>query len=384
MVSNLYTIRWGILATGGIAQTFTKDLLIDPATRNATDIRHSVVAAASSTSSDRAAKFLQECGVPSTAKAYASYKELVTDPDIDIIYIATPHSHHYQNARLCLEAGKNVLCEKAFTTNAAQAKILVQIAKEKGVFLMEAVWTRYFPLVKELQSIVQKGTIGDVKRVFADLSYKKDVEKEFGPEHRMVNMDLAGGVLLDLGIYSLTWVFQFIYHLQPPSQRQAPIVASSMTKYEKTGCDEMTSIILTFPPNNTHGIATTNIRVSHDPDYQGTAGAPIRIQGTLGEIQVTGLSFRPTTYTLIPASSTTPGSPATFKQEIVTHEIPGRGMFWEADECARCLRDGKKESEGLGWEESIVIMETMDEVRRQGGVKYPERIESTEYPLEGF
>ncbi|KAF2811726.1 NAD(P)-binding protein [Mytilinidion resinicola] len=385
MTSNPYTIRWGILATGGIAQTFTKDLLIDPATRNATDIRHSVVAAASSTSSDRAAQFLKDCGVSSTAKAYGSYKELVIDPDIDIIYIATPHSHHYQNARLCLEAGKNVLCEKAFTTNAAQAKILVQIAKEKGLFLMEAVWTRYFPLVRELQAKVQEGTIGDVKRVFADLSYRKDVEKEFGSEHRMVNMDLAGGVLLDLGIYSLTWVFQFLYHLQPLSQRQAPIVASSITKYEKTGCDEMTSIILTFPATNTHGIATSNIRqVSHDPDSNGTAGAPIRIQGTLGEIQVTGFSFRPTTYTLIPASSASQGSPAKFKQETITHEIPGHGMFWEADECARCLRDGKQESEGLGWEESIAIMETMDEVRRQGGVRYPEKIESTEYPLEGF
>lgn len=213
-----------------------------------------------------------------------------------------------------------------------------------------------------------------------------------------------------VGIYSITWVFQFLYHLQPPNQRKAPTVASSMTKYSKTGCDEMTSIIMTFPPAGTHGIATTSLRVSpqpllhslfpkkpnsdlpnltpvqvsHDPDSQSTAGAPIRIQGTLGEIQVQGPAYRPTTYTLIPAKSDTRGALADFQLQRVTRDIPGHGMFWEADECARCLRDGKLESEVLSWEESIVIMETMDEVRRQNGLRYPEAIESTEFPLEGF
>ncbi|OCK84573.1 NAD(P)-binding protein [Lepidopterella palustris CBS 459.81] len=384
MASKPYTVRWGILATGGIAQTFTKDLMIDPSTRNATDIAHEVVAAASSTSATRAQQFLKECGILSGAKAYGSYKELATDPNIDIIYVATPHSHHYQNARLCLEAGKHVLCEKAFTTNAAQAKILVEIARKKNLFLMEAVWTRYFPLAKELRAMVQEGKIGEIKRVFADLSFWNDVEKEFGTQHRMVNMDLAGGAMLDLGIYSITWVFQFLYHIQPPSERNPPTVASSMTKYSKTGCDEITSIIMTFPPSGTHGIATTNLRVSHDPDSNGTAGAPIRIQGTLGEIQVFGPAYRPLTYQMIPASSPSRGTPWSFKHQTITRNIPGHGMFWEADECARCLRDGKQESEGMPWDESIVIMEVMDEVRRQNGLKYPEKIESTDFPLEGF
>lgn len=124
-------IRWGILATGGIALTFTKDLLVDPTTRGVTNVKHTVVAAASSSSVSRASDFLKEVGAPSSAKPYGSYEEFVTDPNIDIVYIATPHSHHYQNARLCLEAGKNVLCEKAFTVNAPQLKELVRIAKEK-------------------------------------------------------------------------------------------------------------------------------------------------------------------------------------------------------------------------------------------------------------
>jgi len=130
-MSSPRVINWGILATGGIAQTFTKDLLVDPKTRDVTKIQHRVVAAASSSAKDRAQQFLNDVGAPSDAKAYGSYEELVKDPDVEIIYVATPHSHHYQNARLCLEAGKNVLCEKAFTVNAEQAKILVKIAKEK-------------------------------------------------------------------------------------------------------------------------------------------------------------------------------------------------------------------------------------------------------------
>lgn len=125
------TIRWGILATGQIAQTFAKDLLVDPKTRNVDSVIHTVVAASSSSGKSRAEAFLEEVAAPSSAKAYGSYEDFVHDPDIDIVYVATPHSHHYQNVMLCLEAGKNVLCEKAFTVNANQAKILVKKAREK-------------------------------------------------------------------------------------------------------------------------------------------------------------------------------------------------------------------------------------------------------------
>lgn len=143
------TIRWGILATGRIAESFTKDLLVDPVTRNVTNIQHTVVAAASSSSKDRAQEFLKTVGAPLSAKAYGSYQEFSKDSDIDIVYVATPHSHHYQNVMLCLEAGKNVLCEKAFTTNAAQLKILVQKAKEKvrrlilsaSITSIDIIWT---------------------------------------------------------------------------------------------------------------------------------------------------------------------------------------------------------------------------------------------------
>lgn len=167
-----------------------------------------MVAAASSTSSSSAAEFLKTVKASSTAQAYGSYAELVKDPDVDIIYVATPHSHHFQNTMLCLVAGKNVLCEKAFTVNAAQAKKLVETAKEKNLFLMEAVWTRYFPLSIKIRELVKDGSIGVVHRVIADLSFGTSTSTgalDFDDSHRMVNKDLAGGALLDLGIYALTW-----------------------------------------------------------------------------------------------------------------------------------------------------------------------------------
>lgn len=134
-----YTLKWGILATGGIAESFARDLTVDPTTRDRSDISHKIVAAASSSSADRAKDFLKTVNAGEDAKAYGSYKELVADKNVDIIYVATPHSHHYQNCMLCLDAGKNVLCEKALTVNAPQTEKLIQKAREKNLFFMEAV-----------------------------------------------------------------------------------------------------------------------------------------------------------------------------------------------------------------------------------------------------
>lgn len=354
---------------------FAKDLLVNPATRDVHDVVHTIVAAASSSSASRATEFLQKIKAPSSAKSYGSYAELVSDSNIDIVYVATPHSHHFQNVMLCLEAGKNVLCEKAFTVNAAQAKKLVETAKAKNLFLMEAVWTRYFPLSIKIREMVTDGVIGQVHRVVADNSFNSATEDgtlKFDDSHRMVNLDLAGGALLDLGIYSLTWVFQILYHCQP-KPREPPKVLSAMNKYDRTGSDEMTCMILQFPEHQSMGVAMTGLRAGNNPERA------IRISGTKGEIQVTGPAYRPTHYRVVMND--------TGKVEEVDCPIPtdkdrdgwGHGMFWEADEAARCLRDGKKESETMTWDESILIMETMDESRKQGGLVYPDIIEGTVY-----
>jgi predicted dehydrogenase len=283
---------------------------------------------------------------------------------------------------LALEAGKHVLCEKAFTVNAKQARKLVETAKAKKLFLMEAVWTRYFPLSIKIRELVTSGAIGKVHRVSADLSIAAAAEDgglTFDDGNRMVNMDLAGGALLDLGIYSLTWVYQILYHCQS-KPREAPKVVAAVNKYEKTGADEMTSVILQFGKNASMGIATTALRVATQPDGEGSpaSGPAVRIQGSRGEIQVVGPIYRPIIYRVIKVGGK--------RGEIEEVQCPiptdpekegwGHGMFWEADEAARCLRDGKLQSEGLTWEESLLIMETMDEIRKQGDLTYPELIET--------
>ena len=403
MTSKPFTLHWGILATGGIAKTFTKDLLIPPSTRSAHDILHVVAAAASSNSSARAETFLRDVGAPQSATPHASYTSLVHDANVDIVYIATPHSHHYQHARLALEAGKHVLVEKPITINAGQARVLYALAREKKRFLMEAVWTRFFPLTRSIQEVIGEGRLGTIKRVQSDLSFWNDVEKEFGTEHRMVNAELGGGALLDLGVYSLTWVFLVLWHLQKGEggERVQPGVKGWVSKYEATGCDEMTSVMLEFrgagvgssstegegekDNGDAHALALTSLRVSYQPNPD-VPEPSVRIQGTRGDILVHGISPRPLSYTLVPAQNEKRGKPADFKVETKAFEIPGggHGMFWEADECARCVRDGKLESAIMGWEESVQVMQVMDEVRRQGGVGYGEKLESEDYPLEGF
>lgn len=360
---------------------FTKDLMTDPSSRDVTDVAHVVVAAASSSSKSRAEAFLKETGVPGSPKAHGSYAELVADEDVQIVYVATPHSHHFQNAMLCLEAGKHVLCEKALTVTVSQANKLVAKAKEKGLFFMEAVWTRFFPMSIKIREMVKAKEVGDVYRVFADNSIgeaKPDGSLDFPDTSRMVNIDLAGGALLDLGIYSLTWVFQILYHLQPGT-KEAPKVVAAINKYDRTGADENTTVAVSFPRHKTMGIATTGLRASSDIDGRGTAGPCIRIQGTEGEIQVMGPAYRPLQYRVVRKSS--PG-----KLEVIDCPIPkdqtsgwGHGMFWEADECARCLRDGKQETDTIPWSESVVIMGVMDDALKQGGVEYPELITTDVY-----
>jgi dihydrodiol dehydrogenase / D-xylose 1-dehydrogenase (NADP) len=375
-------------------------LLVDPATRGVNTVKHTVVAAASSSSKSRAEEFLKETGSPADAKAYGSYEELVKDSNIDIIYIATPHSHHYQNAMLCLEAGKHVLCEKAFTVNAAQARALADKAKEKDLFLMEAVCTRYFPLSIYVREQITSGRIGPVARVISDNSMALDPEKSFPDgKSRMVNPDLAGGALLDLGIYSLTWVFQTLYHTQPTESRKPPKLLAFVKNYAATKiADEHSTMILSFPRpeeagGEAHAVATTSLRIATSPGQNNDTPC-VRIQGPKGEIQVFPPSFRPTKTKIILSDGTVeqkdwplpgPGKGSGWRNGFggsLQPEGEGQGMFWEADEAAEAVLEGRKEGKYEGLAESILIMEVMDEVRKQGGLKYPENIETTKYPTQ--
>lgn len=350
-----------------------------------------ITAAASSSSKDSAENFIKQCVTPTQGSdpactAYGSYEELVQDPNVDIVYVGTPHSHHYQNCMLALTNGKPVLCEKAVTVNAAQAKAIVEEAKKRNLFFMEATWTRYFPLSFAVRKKIQGGEIGEVIRVTADLSTGEPPEM-YDAEHRNVNKDLAGGALLDLGVYALLWVFQTAYHTLPKDKRKPPkVIGAAMSPEPRTGADESTTMLLEFPHSaptgkrQTHAIATTAMRVHFDPGRDSEAASPtVRIQGEKGEIQVFGPIYRLARFRLLPHPPSDDRPVQTY-----TFDFPGgtHGMSWEGDEAARCWLAGKLESEVMPWDEMVLMMEVVDEVRRQGGLTFPENIETTQFPLK--
>ncbi|KZL67791.1 nadp:d-xylose dehydrogenase [Colletotrichum incanum] len=385
MTAKPFVLRWGIMATGAMSEHFCKDLLTDPATRGVSDVAHEITAVSSSKDTKRALEFLSRIDhpLPAGVTTYGSYGALVQDPNVDIIYIATPHSHHFQNAMLALQAGKNVLCEKALTVTAEQARRLCATAREKELFFLEGVWTRFFPLSTKVRQLVSSGAIGKVYRVTADLSRANSSQEtgstklDFDDVHRLVNPHLAGGVLLGLGIYSLTWVFQILYHLQIQAEKEKPQILSAVRKYA-TGVDESATVILDFPNHGTTGIATSSFRVATDP---GDSGNPaVRIQGSAGEIQVEHPAYKPLSFKMIKTEGDNAGT------EVVRCLQPrdatrdwGNGTYWEADESARCIRDGKLESEVMPWSESILIMETMEHVLHKAGITYPGLISSHEF-----
>ncbi|KAK1503714.1 oxidoreductase [Colletotrichum abscissum] len=385
MAQEPFLLRWGIMATGAMSEYFCKDLLTNPATRGVTDIKHAITAVSSSRYPQKATEFLARIDhhSPTEVSTYGSYAALVKDQNVDIVYIATPHSHHFQNAMLALHAGKSILCEKALTVTAAQARRLYEVAREKKLFFLEGVRTRFFPLSVKIRQLVSSGAIGQIHRVTADLS-RANSSRDFGSKrlnyedsHRMVNPDLAGGVLLGLGIYPLTWVFQILYHLQPENEKEEPQILSAVQKYS-TGVDESATIILNFPKHGTVGIATSSLRVATDPGISGTQA--IRIQGSHGEIQVENPAYKPRSFKIITMSET--GA----VEKVFEYPHPqdserswGNGTFWEADEAARCIRDGKLESDTMPWSESILVMETMDKVLKDAGIFYPELIATDEF-----
>jgi len=356
MPGSTFTLRWGILATGGIAEAFVKDLLTDPASRDTHDVVHKIIAVGSSSSVDKSKEFIAKLGAGASVVPCGSYEELVKIQDVDIIYIATPHSHHYKNALLALESGKHVLCEKAFTINARQATHLAQVAAAKKLFLMEAVWTRFFPISREIQRLVHhEKVLGEIRRVYADFSipFKKD------PKSRLHNPELGGGALLDLGIYSFTWAFM-ILHDHPENEKTKPLVTGTIMKSKLTPVDETSSATLVYEKLHATAHVTCSMTATTVKPYC------VTIQGEKGSLHVTPVPFRPEQFVL-----------SLNDKEPTTHDykIPGQGLFWEADECARQIRDGKLQSERYSLKDSIAFMEVLDEVRKQGDLTYPGGIE---------
>jgi predicted dehydrogenase len=317
-------VRWGIVGPGRIAATFVADL-------QQTD--SGVPFAVGSRRRESADRFADEHGI---AHRHGSYEALVADPEVDAVYVATPHPFHHAAARLALEAGKPTLVEKAFTMDAAQARDLVALARSRGVFLMEAMWTRFVPSVVEIRRLLGEGALGELVTVVADHGqwFPRD------PESRLFAPDLGGGALLDLGVY----VVSFASMVLGTPDRVVALVDPAFT-----GVDGQTSILLG------HRGGAQAVLTCTSSAQSATRAA---IVGTEARIETDDGFYRPGGFTLIPRDGT--GEPTRF-------DPPSRGvgLWYEADEVARCLAAGLTESPAMPLDETVAIMETMDAVLAQ-------------------
>jgi predicted dehydrogenase len=320
--------KWGILGTGGIAQAFVDDL--------ARTNGHEVVAVGSRTLS-KAEEFAKDFP---QAHAYGSYEGLVSDPNVDAIYVATPHPSHEEHTMLALNAGKPVLCEKPFAISASQAKAMINCAKENNVALLEAMWTRYLPHIAIVREILSSGVLGEIQMVEAD--HGQRLADQNIP--RLVDPQLAGGALLDLGIYPVSFAHLV---LGTPSRITARAVMTDR------GVDAQTSAIFDYANGAQAIINTTMI-----------AQTPCRavVSGLLGRLEIDRTFYNPAAMRVILFDGTVTEYPNTYV---------GHGLREQAIEMARVVYSGELQSPLMPWSETLSVMHVMDQIRDQIGLVYP-------------
>ena len=293
--------------------------------------------AVASRSLEKAQAFAEKYGF---RKAYGSYEEMLNDPEVELVYVATPHSHHFEHMMLCMEHGKAVLCEKAFTMNAVQARKVMEYAKEHDIFAAEAIWPRYMPSRKLIDDVIASGVIGKVNTLTANLSYViHEVPRIYRPE-------LAGGALLDIGVYGINFA---LMHFGTDIER-----VESSVQMTSTGVDAMETITI-FYKDGRMAVLTHSIYARSD--RKGI------IHGDKGYIVVENIN--------------NPQSVSVFDTEdqlIAHYEVPEQinGYEYEFAECARALKEGRTESWSMPLEDSVFVMEFMDSLRKQWGMIYPQ------------
>jgi predicted dehydrogenase len=321
-------IRWGIMGTGWIADRFATDLALLP---------DAELQAVGSRSAATAERFGRRFDIP---HRYATYEALVGDPKVDVVYIATPNPMHHQNCLLCLEAGKHVLCEKPFALNAAEAEEMVGAARDRHLFLMEAMWSRFLPVMGRVRELVAEGAIGDVQVLAAELCIRFD----FDPSDRRYAPELGGGALLDLGVYPIAFASMIMG--QPSS-----ITASA--SLGATAVDEQTGIALGYDGGQLSSLYCS-IRVDSPVEAA--------LMGTRGSIRIHPWWIRPAALTLSRKG-----------QDDTVIKLPyhGEGYHFEAAEVMDCLRSGRIESALMSLDETLSIVRTLDTIRAQIGLRYP-------------
>lgn len=327
------------------------DLVLD---RKDALIKH-VVQAVGSSSKEKADAFVKKHAPSATPTLYASYEEVYKDPDVDIVYIGTPHSLHLKNSLDAIAAGKNVLCEKPLTINAKQTEQLIAAAKAKGVFFMEAVWTRFFPICAALQKLLhQDKVIGDISRIFVDFGLDMPIAS-LPPSARTADPSLGAGCLLDIGIYTLTFA-SLILDQHPENVGAAPpTIASSMSF--TNGADEMTSMILNYSTLRAQAILTASMRYKSKPEF-------CHVEGSKGSLAIGGLGSSRPDFIVVREKDK--------EERRIDFEIPGWGFHWEADAVAIDVLEGRKESSVMPLAETLRVMRTMDAVRKANGLVYPQ------------
>ncbi|MBQ4900193.1 Gfo/Idh/MocA family oxidoreductase [Paenibacillus sp. Marseille-P2973] len=326
--STVKKIKWGIMGTGWIAEKFAEDLA---------HVGNGEGLAAGSRTKESAAKFAEKFGLP---RAYGSYEELVNDPDIDAIYVATPHPYHRENVLTALNAGKAVLCEKPFTVNSAELEQLISSAKQQNLFLMEAMWTRFLPPIVQVRKWLEEGRIGEVKLVKAEFGFRSD----WNPQGRLLNPQLGGGALLDAGIYPVSFA-SMIFGTEPEK-------VWSSADIGETGVDEKFSILLDYGKGRTATLnGAVRLDLTNDAYIHGTEGTihiPSFLNATEAVLRVTGQ-----------------------EEEKFTDGRLSTGYSFEAEEVGRCLLEGLTESPAITLDESLGILKLLDAIRAQWGLKYP-------------
>ncbi|MDZ8199885.1 Gfo/Idh/MocA family oxidoreductase [Microbacterium sp. SSW1-59] len=322
-------LRWGILATGGIAHSFARDLRTAGLDLQAVGSRRPEAARA----------FAEEFSIP---RAHASYEELVADPDVDILYVATPHPMHAENALLALEHGKHVLVEKPFTLTGAEAVAVRDAARARGLLAMEAMWTRYLPHMIRVHEIIAAGTLGEIRAVFADHTQRISAD----PGHRLNALELGGGALLDLGIYPVSFAWDVL---------GAPESVKATARLGDTGADTEVATMFT----HASGAVSTTLSASR------SAGPnTAHIVGTEARIDIDRVWYTPTSFRVT--------GPDGAVIEEFTSDVEGRGMQFQALAAEEIIASGRTDSDRLPIDESVAIMQTLDEVRRQIGLRYPQ------------